>query len=232
MEKESADYGFKAFQDRDQAVDLIADKNDFDSAMALDDITNTDYDYGFPYMKRGPLKKLDRKGLGDAIEESDGFVEKADGYTRKPDIYATPEGAMAASRFIREEILPKYEDNDTDVAEALENEIDYSNRINALKEQHIVKQDDIRSRIDDAKLNYKTTRDADFFNRIRGDVSKVQGLFNQGRLGLDESVYRHRIDHYKKKMADVPDNVMYTRFANAIDKSVADGNELYDFRYY
>ncbi len=232
MEKESADYGFKAFRDRGEAVDLIAGGNNFESAMALDDITNTDYDYGFTYNKRRALKKLDKEGLSEAIKNSDGFIEEAPGYTRKPDIYTTPEGAATASKFIREEILPEYKDNESDMESALQNELEYSSRINRLKEKHLIKRDDIESDIADANLDYRTTRDADLLSRVHGNVSKVNEVVGHGRLALDESLYRHKINHYKKKMADVPNNVMYTRFADAIDKSVDDGNELFNFRYY
>lgn len=232
MEKDAVDYGFKAFADRDQAVDLIADRDNFDSAMALDEITNTDYDYGFPYKNRRKLKGLDRKGLGKVIQESSGFIEKAPGYTRKPDIYATPEGAAQASQFIREEILPQYEDLSDNTEAALKNELKYTDRINKARELYNIKKTNLQQDIEDANLDYRASRGARLYDRIRGDAAKIMGAVDKGRLALNDVVYRNQIDHYKKKISDVPEDVMYSRFADAIDRSLLDDNELYSFRYY
>jgi hypothetical protein len=232
MEKDALDYGFKTFPDREQAVSLIADRDNFDSAMALDEITSTDYDYGFPYADRGKLKKLDRKGLGKSIAESSGFIEKAPGYTRKPDIYATPEGAARASQFIREEILPQYEDLSDDTEGALKNELKYTDRINRTRELYNIKKSNLEQNIESADLNYGASRGAGFYDRIRGDAQKLLRTADKGRLALNDAVYRNKIDYYKKKIADVPEDVMYSRFADAIDRSLLDHNELYDFRYY
>ena len=232
MDKEAIDYGFKAFPDRDAAVDLIANGNDFDSQIALQSMTNTDYDYGFTYKNRDPLKNLDRRGLRKAIESSDGFIEEHPGYTRVPDVYATPEGAAAASAFIKGEILPKYKHLGDDIESSIRKELEYKKKIGALQEKYNDKKLRLQSKIEDSILNYETSRGAGPLGRLRGKLSQISGDVTKIRAGLNDSTYRHNLDRYKEKMSDVPDSVQYARFADAIDESLQDKNELYSFRFY
>lgn len=232
MDKEAVSYGFKAFPNREEAIDLIADRDNFDSEMALDDMANTDYDYGFTYKNRKNINKLDKLGLGDAIKSSGGFIEESRGYTRKPDIYATPEGAEIASIFIRTEILPGYKNIDQDIASADDKEIEYVNKINSKRELYNAKKINLESRLRDSDADFQATRSADLINRMRGRVAQASGQIDKGRISLNESLYRRDIDRYKKKISDVPKSVMYSRFADSIDRSIDDSNELYNFRYY
>lgn len=232
MDKEALSYGFKAYPDRETAVELIPDSNDFAAQYALSQLENTDYDYGFSYKNRKALNKLNKIGLKDAIKSSPGFIEEYPGHTKVPDIYATPEGAARASEFIRYEILPKYDSLNSDLNSAIKQELQYTKKINESRESYNEKKQKLQNQIADSVLDFQTTRDADLFNRIRGRASQLRGKIDEAKLSLNESLYRHAIDRYKKKISDVPDSVMYSRFADAIDNSLADDNELYSFRYY
>ena len=230
--KIASEYGFKAFPDRELAVELAANGDDYASQEVLDSMANTDFDYGFTFKNRSALKKLNKMGLSDAIKKSPGYIEEAAGYTKIPDIYTTPDGAATASAFIRNKILPEYKNLDRHIDGAIQKEIKYVAKINAEQESYNEKKLKAQQKIIDAALNYQTSRDSGILDNVRGTAGLLSGKVNEIKLVLDTSRHRKAIDHYKEKISDVPKDVMYSQFAKAIDNSLGDNNELYDFRYY
>lgn len=224
-----ADYGFKAFKDRDSAMDLLTADRDTSTEMALNNMAATDFDYGFSYKNRDALDKLKELGLSEAIKKSRGFVEEAPGYRKKvPDIYTTPEGAAAASSFIRRSLLPEADalERDMGVADAVAKK--YQKKIGEAESQFFRRDDSIRRKLADDII----LRQVSDGKPIQTAIADGKRWFDSKHLGLNEALYRHRIDKYKDKMSDVPDSVLYKRFADAIDAGVADGNTLFAFRDY
>ena len=81
MQEHIAEYGFKAYRDKDLAQDMIAYReahpDDFDANMALISIENPDSMYGMTRANRARLENLNKKfGVNDYIKNHEGFIEE------------------------------------------------------------------------------------------------------------------------------------------------------------
>lgn len=234
MQEHIAEYGFKAYRDKDLAQDMIAYReahpDDFDANMALISIENPDSMYGMTRANRARLENLNKKiGVNDYIKNHEGFIEERGGFSRKNDVYTNDTGARNVAEFIRTHntITPE------EKADAINREIELTNSYNTLKKKHIERQESLSEKVRDIMLDSDIKRSSsNIINRAGGLFGLLKGKTVSAYKNLDESIYRNKEDKLLNNINNVPDNVLYDRFADSIDQAANDGNTLFNFRYY